>query len=102
LKDGTSRESRIGSPSNQAKRNAKVLKDYILESKKLIFHRKTPHIWINAILVFTNPRCTVEFKKPTVDIVELNGLSEHIKNFKTGFKLSKAEIDAISYLLYRS
>lgn len=69
---------RMGSPSNQVKRNAKVLKDFILKHKREIFSRRTPHIWIHGIVVFAED-VALELTKPTVDVLKLNELNGFIK-----------------------
>lgn len=79
-KKGNRYEVRIGVPSNQVKRNAKVLKDFILEHKKEIFKdtKDIPHIWIWSILVFTNKNSNLHLKNPTVDVLKISELVDFI------------------------
>jgi hypothetical protein len=99
--DGKSHEAMIGSPSNQIKRNAKVLKDHILLKKREIFHGKSPHIWVHAILVFTNSRASLELSNPTVDIVELDNLVAHLTSLGSDFRLKKDEVERLALVLVR-
>ncbi len=81
----------IGSPSRQVKRNAKVLKDFILKHEKEIFKRKTPHIWIHSLLVFTNKNVKVHIKNPTVDVLKVSEIINHILRKTSKFRLTKEE-----------
>lgn len=98
---GTSYNLKIGSPSNQVKRNAKVLKDFILERKQKIFGTNSPHIWVHGLLVFTNPDAELELSNPTVDVVELDNLAEHIASADSEYSLSPRQVDAIAESLLR-
>jgi len=80
-------ELTIGSPSNQVKRNAKVLKDFILEHSDEIFKSKVPHIWVHTILIFTNPNVELSIKNPTVDIIPIEKLCDFIKKQKSEHSL---------------
>jgi len=75
----------IGSPSNQAKRSAKNLKDFILKHGSKIFGRKVPHIWVYGIIVFTNNSVRLNLKNPTVEVLSVEELN--------GFVLSRSDID---------
>jgi hypothetical protein len=91
----------IGSPSNQLKRNAKVLKDFILAHQDEVFHAAAPHIWVHVVLVFTNPDAEVELHGPTVDVVDLDDLCAHIRSFKSSYSLSASEVAAAGRALLR-
>ena len=90
----------IGNPSNQVKRNAKVLKDFILRHQREIF-KKTPHIWVEGILVFTNPAVVLKIKNPTVSIVSPNKLVEFIKNNTEGTGLSEREVKNLGNVIMK-
>jgi hypothetical protein len=92
---------KIGSPSNQVKRNAKVLKDFILSHQEDVFLGAAPHIWVSGILVFTNPDAELELNRPTVDVVELDELCDHIRAVKTESPLSAENIAAAAKALIR-
>ena len=89
-------ESTIGSPSRQVKRNAKVLKDFLLERQYEAFGGPAPHLWLHAILVFTNPRATLELKDPTVDVVQLSDLVDAILSAKSPYCLTPETVRLIS------
>lgn len=92
----------VGSPSNQVKRNAKVLKDFILEHQGEIFkERKAPHIWIESIILFTNEKANVSLKKPTVQILSLEEVSDFIENANLEYSLSEQEIDGLGKVILR-
>lgn len=92
---------RMGSPSNQVKRNAKVLKDFILEHGNEIFDRKIPHIWVHSILVFTNERASLSVKNPTVDILGMGELSSYIENKRAELSLTEDETRKIGETILR-
>ncbi len=81
-KKGGRYELHIGSPSNHVKRNATVLKDFILEHRDKIFNENIPHLWINGIVVFTNKNANLDIKNPTVEILKIDELYDFIKNKK--------------------
>ena len=77
---GTPYDIEIGSPSNQVKRNAKMLKDLLIKNKKEIFKRYSPHPWVHGIVVFTNPACELKIRNKTVEVMKLDGLYKFIKS----------------------
>ncbi len=89
---GGQRQVFIGSPSNQVKRNAKVLKDFLLEHQFEVFSDGAPHIWVHAILVFTNQRASLELESPTVDVVEIDDLCSHIMSLTSEFTLTPEQV----------
>ncbi|MFH1404127.1 MAG: nuclease-related domain-containing protein [Candidatus Altiarchaeota archaeon] len=89
----------IGSPSNQVKRNAKVLKDFILQHQKEIFGRKAPHIWVHGILVFTNKDAALNLKNQTVTIIRPVGLAEHIVKTKSESAFTSKHVDRMGDIL---
>lgn len=88
----------IGSPSNQVKRNAKVLKDFILGHKDKIF-RENKHIWVHGIVVFTNKNANLHIEKPTIDILRIEELCDFIKQQNSEFQLSDDEVKNIGNVL---
>ncbi len=99
---GTPYQLEIGSPSNQVKRNAKVLKDFVLAHEAEIFRERTsPHLWIVGIIVFTRADTMLELKDPTVPVVGLDELADYIESFESEYELSDAEIKRISSLLLK-
>jgi len=95
-------ELRIGSPSRQVKRNAKVLKDFLLSSKDTIFKEKeAPHIWVNSIVVFTNRDVKLSLRKPTVEVLKPHELLDYITEVKPDVAYSKPEIERMASLVMR-
>jgi len=94
----------IGSPSNQVKRNAKVLKDFILKHKKEIFEerKRTPHIWVESILIFTNERVNLNVNNPTVQILDIEEICDFILSQNFNYSLSEKEIEKISDLILKN
>lgn len=97
---GSRYELYIGSPSNQVKRNAKVLKDFMLEHRNKIFNENIPHLWINGIVVFTNKNANLDIKNPTVEILKIDELYDFIKN-KRDVKFSVKEIENMKNLILK-
>jgi len=91
----------IGSPSNQVKRNAKVLKDFILEHKGKIFGERDPHIWVNVIVVFTNENAELIMKNPTVSILKVDELSDFISQAESEIQFSEDEIKRTASVILR-
>ena len=98
---GIAQNLEIGSPSNQVKRNAKVLKDFILSNQEEVFGGRAPHIWVTGVLVFTNPEAELELVDPTVDVVELDDLCAHISSVKTESPLSTENVESAAKLILR-
>lgn len=96
---GTLKNLEIGSPSNQVKRNAKVLKDFILANQEEVFGGKAPHIWVVGLLVFTNPEVELELIDPTVDVVELDNLVGVISSTKSEFSLSSVQVESAARVI---
>lgn len=65
-------EIKIGNPSKGAKKAASIIKEEV--NKKL-----SMRIWIEAVIVFTNPKSKLEIKNPTVNIITLKELENFIK-----------------------
>lgn len=81
----------IRSPSKQLKYNAWKLKN-ILKNQKL---------WVNEILVFTNPDATLEMNNPTVNIVNPDELCKFIKARKSKIRLSQKELKEIEKIMLK-
>ncbi|MBD3387392.1 MAG: hypothetical protein GF416_00375 [Candidatus Altiarchaeales archaeon] len=98
---GSTYNLEIGSPSNQVKRSSKVLKDYILAHQSDVFNGPAPHIWVHGLLVFTNPDAEIELKNPSVEVVDLDSLCDHILRTKSEYSLSPEEVERMGSLLSR-
>ncbi|MFC2154464.1 nuclease-related domain-containing protein [Candidatus Altiarchaeota archaeon] len=99
---GTPYPLEIGSPSNQVKRNAKVLKDFVLEHQSEIFkEREAPHLWVNSIVVFTRKDVILDLKNSTVSIVEVEDLADYIESQESEYELSKEEVKRMGYTILK-
>jgi hypothetical protein len=98
---GVSQNLEIGSPSNQLKRNAKVLKDFLLAHQEEVFGGKAPHLWVHGLLVFTNSDAELELHNPSVDVVELDELCGRILSAKSEFLLSPKQVEAMGGVIVR-
>jgi hypothetical protein len=91
----------IGRPSKQVKRNAKVLKDFILKHSDEIFNGEIPHIWVHSIVVFTNENVGLSMKNPTVNVLRVVELSGYIRNKNPELKLGEKEIKRIGEVIIK-
>ena len=89
------RDYNIGSPSKQVKRNAVKLKQFIQKAFK-------KPVWVEGIVVFTNPNAELELNNPTVPILKIEELYDFIKNKKSRIKFSSKELESIAKLIRRS
>jgi hypothetical protein len=78
-KSGFSYPVPVGNPGGQAKRNAKSLKDLLLKHEFDIFRRGAPHIWVHAIVCFTNEEVELRVRNPTIEVLKLPALVEYIR-----------------------
>jgi len=86
------RDYDLGSPSKQVKRNAIKIKQ-IIESSNIFKDRLK--VWIEGIVVFTNPDVELQLANTTVAILQVDELSDNIKNNKSKIKFSSKEIELI-------
>jgi NIMA (never in mitosis gene a)-related kinase len=82
----------LGNPSAQAKRNAKSLKDLLLTHKSEIFEGESPHIWVHAVVVFTNEDVKLKIKNTTVEVLRLPELADFILSTKSGVTYAEEEL----------
>ena len=78
-----------------------MLKDFLLEHKDEIFKRETPHLWVEGILVFTNPNASLDLKNPTIHILEMEDLPEFIESSESETEYSPKEVDAMGRVLLK-
>lgn len=91
----------IGNPSNQAKRNAKSLKDLVLKHEFDVFNGGAPHIWVHAIVCFTNEDVELKLKNPTVEVLRLPGVCNFIKSQKPRRRYSGDEVELMGTVILR-
>jgi Nuclease-related domain. len=87
----SSTDYEMGSPSRQVKRNAFNLSSLI---KSEMFHN-TFKIWVEGLVVFTNPYVSLELNEPSVTILKVNELFNYIINFRQTSKLFKNDLESI-------
>ena len=83
------------SPSRQVKKNAFNLSSLI---KSEVFHN-TFKIWVEGLVVFTNPNVRLELNKPSVTILKVNELFNYIINFRQMSELSQNDLQSIGYFI---
>ncbi len=80
-----------GSPSMQVKRNVAKIKRIIDSSQSM----RTPDVWVEGIVVFTNSRATLHVNNPTVTILKLPELANHIISQKSAVAFSRVQLETI-------
>lgn len=91
-KRGKKYDFSVGSPSRQVKRNAKVLKDFLLQHSSEVFGVDVPHIWVFGAVVFTNKNVKLVLKNPAVDVVRVEDLVDYVRNKEPVFSLGDESI----------
>ena len=94
-------EIKIGSPSRQAKRNAKTLKDLLLTNQCEVFSGPAPHMWVHAAVVLpddTEARCG----NPTADVIKTSGVAEYVRETKSDRAYTQKEIEGMINFLSRN
>jgi hypothetical protein len=81
----------MGSPSRQAKRNAAKIKHLIDSTPSL----RSLGIWVEGIVVFTNNHASLNINNPTVPILKLQQLPNHITTHKTGSHFTQQQLEQI-------
>jgi hypothetical protein len=80
-----------GSPSLQAKRNAAKVK-HIIDSSEAF---GSVSVWVEGIVVFTNNHATFHLNNPSVLILRLPQLPNHITTHGNSIKYSREQLEAI-------
>ena len=80
-----------GSPSLQVKRNAAKIKSIIESSQSF----GSLDVWVEGIVVFTNNHATLHLNNPTVSILKLPQLPNHITLHRSTNSLSSQQIEAM-------
>jgi uncharacterized membrane protein len=86
-----------GSPSLQVKRNTAKIKNIIDSSQAF----GSLGVWIEGIVVFTNNNATFHLNNPTVLILKLSQLLDHITTHRSPSNLSRQQIEAIGKEILR-
>ena len=80
-----------GNPSGQVKRNAATIKNIIDSSQAL----RSLGVTVEGIVVFTNNHATLHLNNPTVSIIRLPQLPNHITTHGNFSKYSSQQLEAI-------
>jgi hypothetical protein len=80
-----------GSPSRQVKRNAAKIKQIIENNQNL----RSLDIWVEGIVVLTNNHATLHLNNPTVSILKLPQVPNHIGAFRCSRTLSREQLEDI-------
>jgi hypothetical protein len=82
-----------GSPSLQVKRNTAKI--------KRIIDSFMPGVQVEGIVVFTNDHATLRLDSPTVPILTLPELADHITSLRSGSNLSQQQIESIGQVILK-
>jgi hypothetical protein len=80
-----------GSPSRQVKRNAAKIKQIIDANPNF----RILGIWVEGLVVFTNNHASIHLNNPTVPILKLPQLTNHIMNYRSSRNLTREQLEAI-------
>ncbi len=90
---GTVYSANIGNPSKQAKRNAVVLKNWLLSENINVGY-------INAVVVFANEDVKLNLRQPTVKVVKVNDLLGVFRN-ESNYSMNSEKINSVAEKLYQ-
>ena len=79
----------------------KVLKDFIIKHKNEIFHRRSPHIWVEGLVVFARPDVELSINNPTVGVLRVDELCGFIEKHKGKAKFSEDELERMGEVILR-
>ncbi len=94
---GGNRDYSIASPSKQVKRNAVGLKNFLNKNADIL--KNKPNLFINSIIVFTDPNINLNLENPTVPIKRPEELYNYIKSFKSNILFTKDDLDSIAKVI---
>jgi len=80
-----------GSPSLQVKRNSARVRQAIESSSSL----RALNVWVEGIVVFTNRHATLHLNSPTVPILRLPQLPEHLQAHRIHDTFSQPQLEEI-------
>jgi hypothetical protein len=85
------------SPSKQVKRNAVGLKNFLSNAADIM--KNKPYLFINSILVFTEPDIDLKLNNPTVPVLKAEDLINYINNFKSRNQFTNDELESIAKVI---
>lgn len=92
------RKYQLSSPSKQVKRSAILVKKHINVSE---VSRPSMNLWVEGIVVFTNPNVKLHIEKPSVEVLLVEEIVNFIKNKKSRKNLSSHELKMIGNALLK-
>jgi len=87
----TGKRNFSGSPSRQVKRNGAKIKKIIDNNQNL----RSLDIWVEGLVVLTNNHATIHLNNPTVPILKLPQVPNHIVAFRSSRSLSREQLETI-------
>jgi hypothetical protein len=88
------------SPSKQVKRNAVGLKNFLSNAVDIM--KNKPYLFINSILVFTEPDIDLRLNNSTVPVLEVGGLYDYISSFKNNNLFTNDDLKSIANVIIES
>jgi hypothetical protein len=79
------------SPSRQVKRNAAKIQQIIVGTPNL----RALGIWVEGVVVLTNNHATLHVSNPTVTILKLPQLPNHLTNYRNSRSLTREQLEAV-------
>lgn len=86
----------LESPSYQVKRNAAEIRQLLQSAGDTV---KGKSLFVDGIVVFTDPEAHLELKSPTVPVLKLGELCDYIKNSKSGDRYSSRDLESMAEFL---
>jgi len=95
---GSSSAINLDSPSLQVKRNAAAI-GQLLHSTVSGDIGRGKNLFVDGIVVFTDPKAHLELKSPTVPVLKLEDLCDYVMHFRSDDRYSSKELEAIAKVL---
>jgi hypothetical protein len=95
---GSSSVINLESPSLQVKRNAAAI-NQLLHSASAGDIGKRKNLFVDCIVVFTDPQAHLELERPTVPVLKLEDLCNYVRHFRSDDRYSSKELEAIAKIL---
>ena len=95
---GSSSAINLESPSLQVKRNAAAI-GQLLHSTVSGDIGRGKNLFVDGIVVFTDPKAHLKLKSPTVPVMKLVDLCDYLVHFRSDDRYSSKELEAIAKVL---
>ena len=86
------------SPSKQARGNAYWVKK-VVDATGIL---ENVSVWVNPIVVFSNPEVELETIDPETEVVKLDELAESITSFNNGYNFSSMQLKTIAKIILQN